>query len=241
MKLFFACDHDIELLPHFLRHYICLGFTHFFCSGTNAPQEIMKVALATFNLFDLELEFNHVPHYQEAKLPYFRSLQAAFASMVHDNVGEREWYGLSELDEFHQYPISPAKLAQECEAGSWDVVLGILVDRVAADGGLPPLRSDVSLEQQFPATSKISEQILQGCADKVMLLRGRREIHGGNHSTAWPYRYWPEKFVVNHFKWSANILKRMQERVLMDDEGFGWREGNKRVLKHWNEHGSVLI
>lgn len=229
MKMFLAFDSDIELLPHFLAHHRKLGFTHFYASVTG--DYVSDYA-----------NLRTVQHRPDPDFTYFSSVQRAFRSLVSDFVADGDWYGISELDEFHSYSEDLAAVIEKCEAAGCDVVLGRLTDRVAADGSLPALLPDVPLEEQFPLTSRISDVILDGCNQKVMLCKGRHFISGGNHAVLTPHRAYHQWHIVNHYKWHANVLNRIRNRLLLPtDEGNGWLAGNRRVLNYWERHHSVLI
>lgn len=230
MKLFFACDSDTQLLPHFLKHYRGLGFTQFYCSSTDSGLKSQG---------DLFV----IPHCRNSGLGYFPSLQRAFVKLIRETaIADNEWYGVTELDEFHHYDQPIADLVAKFDAANCDAVFGKLIDRVAADGSLPELRADIPIHQQFPRTSTISGAILGACPQKVMLIRGYKQVDGGNHSLSSPHKQWHTYYTVNHFKWHANILKRLRERVAMPtDHGDGWLAGNRKVLEHWNKTRSVLV
>lgn len=227
MKLFFSADNDIDLLPFFLDHYRKLGFTEFFCSTNN-----LKVCDYDVNIVEWE-----------EKEPFFPTWDAAINKMVNDIVGPEEWYGLAELDEFHDYEDVPiGEIIELCEQTKKSHVLGLLKDRVAVDGSLPELRMDVPLGKQFPLVSEISKLIMRACEQKVMLCKGNKQIGGGRHLILDCTECFQRKFSVYHFKWHANVLKRMTEKVAFaTDEGSGWIAGNRMALAYWKQHGTVLV
>jgi len=226
MKMFFTADSDIKLLSFFLEHYRKLGFTEFFCCTNNWFVENHKVTV--FNWFQSEPS-------------YFGSWDAAFNRMIHNTVSDNEWYGVAELDEFAEYDRDIFDVVKDCQATRKSHVLGILKDRVASDGGLPKLDLNVPLHVQFPSTSEISTKILKACDQKVILVKGKRNISVGKHSLIGDSECFKQKYLVWHFKWHENVLQRMADKIThSSDDGTGWIEGNKRVLDYWNKHRSVI-
>jgi len=230
MKVFFAADEDAELWPHFHAHYTSLGFTEFICLSAGSPLKSGG---------DLRV----VQFQREPAVSYFRSLHHEFQKLVREaNIKPDDWYALTELDEYHKYPLPLRQILDQCERKGCTAILGNLIDKVAADGSLPPLRQDVPLEEQFPATSHITWELARSCLDKVMMCRGYRLIGGGNHNILDSARVWQERYEVYHYKWHANIIKRLKERIAMPtDDGEGWIKGNRMCLEHWERTGSVLV
>ena len=228
LKLFFAADRDIDLWPHFRKHYESLGVTDFFCSSDDTG------LINNAHLTVVPCEFASAGH-------YFDSVQRSFFRLINNNIEPAEWYVIAELDEFQQYDRPIEEWIAKMEPQKYDVLFGDLLDRVAADGSLPPLLPNVPLHQQFPAHSDITRRILRGCRDKVVLCKGKKSIGGGNHGINGGHRAYHERISVFHYKWHHNILKRMAERIRLPDDGNGWVQGNLRVIEHWQEYGSVLV
>ena len=237
MKLFFAADSDLALLPFFLNHYQSLGFDEFYCSYSGE------------SIFDpYNIAANIVPKIvvvqekKDTRLSHFHSIFQAFFKLIENNIGPNEWYGITELDEFFDFPEKAQNIIDKAEKGGYDTVYGQTVDRVAEDGSLPELQSGIPLEQQFPRTSNISDKIVKACQQKVLLVKGHKSIGGGNHGVRNGCNIYPIRFNSLHYKWFAQILRRMEARIMLPtDEGEGWIAGNKACLDYWNQHHSVLI
>jgi hypothetical protein len=126
-----------------------------------------------------------------------------------------DWIVWSDSDEFQGPPGSLVSLAEEADAAGAQVVRGLLVDRVASDGSLPPLDPDLSLWDLFPRAVLIPDAISRAERRKVAMARGWVRVSGGNHFPRPGQRLLegPGWVPIHHFKWDATVLDRLRFRL----------------------------
>lgn len=151
-------------------------------------------------------------------------------------IADGEWWAVADLDEFHQYPLPLPKLIKAAETRGSDHVLGTMVDRLAADGSLPAVRTG-DLWRQYPCVAKLTQNLLGGVVQKVMLVKGRGKLGTGHH-WLWEGRPAPERGLVHHFKWNNRVLERLEERLaVFNRQRIPWAIESKRFLDFWREQG----
>lgn len=155
----------------------------------------------------------------------------------------QDWFVLADSDEFQVYaqPI-PAVLHRVDQAG-YDFVEGFLIDRVAKDGGLPPVHEEVGVWQQFPLAGAVTFPMIGGNMMKVAAARGSVRLSPGQHyaqaGNGCPISrcYVP----VHHFKWTDGLADRLRKRVefyraVGDDL---WQE-SERVVRYFDVHSGKI-
>lgn len=128
-----------------------------------------------------------------------------------------EWCLLADQDELQVYPDDLRSLLAYCDRKGYEYITGAFVDRIAADGGFPPLRPDVSLVAQFPLGGFLSWPLLGSDPRKVVAAKGRVPLVRGQHlaRSGVPCPI-DELFVpVHHFKWTAGVVERLRARVAL--------------------------
>lgn len=228
LKVFFAVDSDVSLLPHFLSHYRELGATEFHCAS------LCDIAIAatddTFVLYRTDLD---------PAMHFYDSLHDKLMRVVKQTVKPGEWFIIAELDEFHKYPENVFSLIEKMNWYRADCYFGDIVDRIAADGKLPEL-TDAPIASQFPCDADITGNVMGACTKKVMLCRGYKEIGGGNHGIASSHFKYKEEGIVYHYKWHAEGLRRIQERLKsLKQEGSQWWVEPERFLRYWYGFGDL--
>ncbi len=235
MKIITTIYRHAELLPHFLDHYRQLGMDQFFIGvheGRRSPcwRQIQKSV-------------------QGYSCVCVRSYSGEYSSrlettckqqLAEKHVGRTEWWAVADLDEFHEYPRSMPELLGEAERHDYDYLWGQMYDRVAEDGSLPPVAPG-NLWHQYPCVVRFTERILGGLVQKVILLRGHKQLGLGQHwindGTAFP-----EQGRIHHFKWHAHVLERMRERyAILSKQQAHWSVESKRFLDYWQRHGRIHL
>jgi hypothetical protein len=144
-----------------------------------------------------------------------------------------DWVVLCDIDEFQEYPCDLPLLTGYCERHGYDYVGGRLLDRVAADGRLPPL-NDRSLWHEFPAGTQLTVNKRGGDPHKIVLARPWVKIVDGQHH-ALTGRGLPEEIfccTVHHFKWDAELVARTRYmRRCHINAGEHWWSESDRLLE----------
>jgi hypothetical protein len=206
MRVITTIYRHAELLPHFLAHYSRLGVTAF-AFGIHGGEDSPcweQVKRATHHYRALCVPGDHDSEYSSEKDRAFKQ------KICHQLIRPEEWWAVADLDEFHEYPLPVKRLCRAAERRRCDHVAGILVDRLSANGLLPPIRKG-SLWRQYPYMAKLTGNLLGGNVHKLMLVKGHGDLGTGHH---WLNggRVFPSPGLVHHFKWNVRALERVAER-----------------------------
>lgn len=234
-KVFTVIYRPTPLLAHFVRHYAALGFTDIVIAAADLCRDIDWTAIrAAAAGAQIHVEALYPGVFDNARDTAI--LNAMKARHVEDR---DEWSAQTDLDELYEYPLPLRELAEA--ASDANCVQGFFVDRIAADGSLPPLREDVPIAEQFPVETRITKRILGGYDRKLMLTRGFQNIAQGHHSMA-DERLFPRDGRVLHYKWNSIVLDHLAERIATRDlTGYKWTQESERFLAYWQRHGRIVF
>jgi hypothetical protein len=128
-----------------------------------------------------------------------------------------DWWVIADLDEFHVYDRTLPDVIALCEKNGYDYVTGAFLDRVSEDGQLTTVEPAErrSVWDQYPMAGLLTLQLLNGRTTKVTIARGSVELDYGQHR-AWTGKAAPVGDLcpqVHHFKWTASVSGRLEERA----------------------------
>lgn len=155
----------------------------------------------------------------------------------------RDWFVLADSDEFQVYSMPLPDLAAECERRNWDYAHGCFIDRVAADGSLPPMDPARPIAEQYPWGAALTQVLLGGDPRKATLVHGAVLVLRGQHLAPYSSACPPEvSFTqVHHYKWRAGVELQLQRRLEV------WRRHGEertadtlRALEYLEQHGNRL-
>ena len=210
----------IELLPYFLKYYTKLGADRFVIivsGGIKNPIWERVVCFKDMATMDIVEGCVGDPH----------------GDAENDALNENRklvpegWHVVCDLDEFHSFGgISLPVMVETLEITGMNATQHLFADRLAKDLSFSPI--DGNLDDTFPLKSNLSE--MMGCAvSKIGLIRYDIPTTIGHHTA--PCRSLYNGFETHHFKWTAGIVERMQERIkLFDRIGVGYVGESKRFL-----------
>lgn len=153
---------NIILLRHFLTHYLSLGVrlrtnAHICLQGSEDQTKLAQSALDEFSVA------------QRSVAPVYSSkIKASLVNGFLQTLPEDAWLVYPDADEmFHFDP--PPKLAPLM--AKHVAFCGMMLDRVASDLSLAPMRPDVPLGQQYPVCATLRAAIQSSV--KLTLIRSR--------------------------------------------------------------------
>ncbi|MBV9143191.1 MAG: glycosyltransferase family 2 protein [Pseudonocardiales bacterium] len=156
------------------------------------------------------------------------------------------WHLLADADEFQHHPDGLRASIRTAQDSGQAVLGGLLLDRVAADGGFCLWTPAVGLDRSYPLGGLLTHELLRGDPRKIVLAHSSVAVTSGNHRA--PGHRPPADAVVpiHHFKWRAGIVADLQRRVESFTTGV-WRETSpavrceaQRLLDHISQHGGGL-
>jgi hypothetical protein len=231
----------VDILPYMLEHYRALGIESFFVnvhlsSPTDPVYEQIREITTRFGCGIASVQVGD-----------WQSLQVGMYALQRERYPD-DWFVLADQDELQFYPAGLREIVNDCASQGWDYIRGCFVDRIAADGSFPALRSDAPLREQYPLGGFVSNPVLGADPRKVVAVRGNLPIVKGqhhvlpNHETrgrACPSRayYIP----VHHFKWTGGIHERLASRLaLFQKQGVPHWDESARFLEYYTRSGGRL-
>ena len=218
------------LFEHFLRHYSRLGIEYFYCcfhQSESGMKRDLDRCLAAFHRYSsgrytlwLDEEFN-----SRKKLTHRQALK----SMAEKD--SMKWMAYLDIDEFYapQGGSIPGLVSDHEE---YDVLMGVLVDRLAPDG-FAEMVSRMSLFDQYPLNAFLTNDFLGGAASKVFMARSEIPVLcPGHHCVAVDSpSACPNWFPCYHFKWDSSVQQRLTtRRATFQKHGVGWWVQSERFL-----------
>jgi len=210
----------VDVLPQMLEHYKSLGIESFFVNLhlKNEADPIREHVEAITREFGCGIASVAVGNWQMVLQEAYLKPRELYPS---------DWFVLADQDELQVYPAPLADIFADCNGVGWDHVRGMFVDRLARDGGFPPVQPG-SLWEQFPLGSFFSAKVLSADPRKVVAVRGPVPLKKGQHHAlegrAAPSRQY--YIPVHHFKWTEGIAQRLEARAAqLREQGFDqWAE-----------------
>jgi hypothetical protein len=235
MKLITVLHSDWSLLPQFLHHYAAQGVTEFLIGAYRETGA-----------------FDAAPHilaaYPHLLFPISGSFSAsADIGLCHELcnrfIGADEWWAITDLDEFHEYPVPLGDLCPQLEQRGYRYLMAQLLDRITSDGSCPGLLAGEPLWEQFPAAAYITRDLMGTIPTKVLLVRGARKLLAGHHR---PGECIAKEIyvggVVHHFKWYGDIVSKMEARRASILARRAPRPDKcDIVINFWKEHGRLPV
>ncbi len=199
---------NIELLPHFIEHYMKMGpvrfhfALHVYERGSFIEQQANN-CLSGYGIAPVSTAYG----------PWSEnSNQITIAEIMRCHPDD--WWIVADLDEFQVYPRDIRDIIRYANVHGFDYAEGALIDRVAEDGSLAAITRD-SLWDQFPMAGRVTYPICGGYIKKIVLCKGRIKLGAGQHSvTAGKLLPASQCFAqVHHFKWNSGLVERLQRRI----------------------------
>jgi hypothetical protein len=225
-----------DLLAHFLDHYTRLGVHQILVSVRSAEQgELYDSAVSHASHFDARVYWTSAQRFADSDKSEVEQ------TILEKNGVEPDDYVMHlDMDEFHEYPASLAEIVRIMNRREAWALRGWILDRVAEDGALAPIRSSPSIGEQFPIGCDFTSSVLKGWTQKIVLCRGRVQLQGGvNHDTcnAW-YDEIPighgNQYLVHHFKWTQGVDERLRSRLAQAAISPCYSNECRRFLDHYD-------
>lgn len=243
------------IIPHFIQHYVALGVEPqrflITLNARTAREPLLHSVTATLNAYGILPAHHYLGEFDSAvDKRHSLELQRAYTQ-------PSDWIICCDADEFHQYPFQGRKIAEflsHCTADGYDVIRGLVTDRVSADGRLKPITPCPSLAEQFPVCVDVTHALSGACVEEVMAHRAHLYTVPGNHcltldpdgaanrghslevtfnTAPEPERIhtFPQILTVHHYKWDETLLQRLEYAAGLKKEIYWSREADA-YLEH---------
>jgi hypothetical protein len=226
---------DVDLVPHFMSHYISHGIRRFaFAIYDGENNSIWKYFKRYFNVEVILHPFKYEGGFDvEEDTKLINELRLRYVS-------SNEFYIPTDLDEFHVFPkIRDLNEVQKmCDSEQADYIVGILKDRIAADGSFPiHIDPYKSIWEQFPKTCYVTHTVQKSGCNKVMMARQSCEIISGHHVCF--ARRFSSYGACFHFKWFGPIYEKEKAKLIQyrDIKKYHWASEWKNLIDHLDANG----
>lgn len=169
-------DFDLDLLPHFVEHYLDLGIKpENFLLVLNCfkyPENLQK-AIQVLENYGIKPKDLWTSEYESEEK--WRRVNHVLST----NILKEDWVVHPDFDEFHVFPKSLNDVILEFEEKGINAVQGILLDRVSKDKKVKNITKEPSVWQQFPLETCFSKLLKLGGV-KLMLYKGYLRANNGS-------------------------------------------------------------
>ena len=260
-------EHDLALLPHFLRYYLNLGIApahvHLVLNASHDGTDEMDRALALLAAHGVEpAEVWIAPYTSDAMWEKRREVQRRI-------VDAHDWVISADVDEFHEFPVALPDFLDYCEREGANCVQGVFIDRLAPGGRLAEVVPDVPIWEQFPVEADVMCTIRQAEEGKfwygtvnIMVCRGDvLPSRGGHHPLSdgraisylfgRPLAEFPWitnaafRFAVplrvHHFKWTDTLAAGLQRRLATPGVSSRGNAYGRLLLDYFEQHGGIAL
>ncbi|NNU16850.1 hypothetical protein HK107_11025 [Parvularcula sp. ZS-1/3] len=257
-------DHDLDLLPHFLDHYLALGIApdrmRPILNALDGGSDGLAQAKEILRSRGVERAIEWIAPYTSGSMwEKRREVQKAEAE-------PSDWVLSADVDEYHEYPERLPAFLERCGQMGVDCVQGVFIDRVAEGGKLASVARTPALHEQFPVEADViwtiggegSGHNRRGSV-KVMAIRGHvLPSRGGHHpvkeqSPSFLYNHplgeFPEvedpsfRFSVptrvHHYHWTASLPERLRIRLATPGVSRAGAYYGQKQLDHFEQHGGL--
>jgi len=211
VKLFAHVNRDDDILEAWVRHYLALGVTslHVVMHG---PQDQNRTLLALKGRYPITIEHAYTGEYRDENQAHH------LTNLVRQHPGE--WVFVVDSDEFVELPCESMEATiQVLERAGADALRAPLLQRIAADGSLPPCRPGEDPNDCYPLCSCwLYTHLGQPEANRqkfpLFFVTKDTRVHVGNHAA--PNRPARKSWllgVTHHYKWRAIVRRRLAERA----------------------------
>ena len=137
----------------------------------------------------------------------------------------KDWWVISDDDEFHVYSDSLNSIISNCDVNGWDMVRGGFIDRIGIDGEMVELLDTDDIFEKFPYAGFFRHPLSGANPNKICIAKGYVEITNGQHyakidaHTTWRWQGWNHPQIapikkcnvqVHHFKWDSTCGERIR-------------------------------
>jgi hypothetical protein len=218
IRLVTVIGHGVELLPHFIRHYI---------TQVDEINIVVYESDVTPNLKSevesLILEYDNVKVVKTVKDRVFDWEKVTQLYNLITNKHPNDWWVVADIDEFQVYEFGIRPTVSNCKRYGWDIVRGGFIDRIGPDGEMVEIQDDVLIWEQFPNAGFFRYPMSNANPNKICLMKGYVELTNGQHyakidgHTTWKWQGWNHPLInphdtvqVHHFKWDKTAGDRVR-------------------------------
>lgn len=209
-----APDYDIDILPHWIRHYVAYGFDTYtvYLHSPLGNTEAYEQARHLLSEYGFQVRDTRNEKFGNG------SLRSSVMREIAKALPARDSLITADSDEIQDVPIEYRELAIK-----YDYIEGRLLD--CYDDTLHIARDVIPLQVQYPHRGDVEQEVLKSVdvktrqawplcrKSKILCARANMPVaYAGSHvifTTNKVYKRYPFIFDVQHYSWRHSIVKRM--------------------------------
>lgn len=235
---------DYNILPYFVEHYARLGATRFdvLVYDTTPARAHDAWAFAHAVVTKCKLPARCIGQFTTAEFWNRDTERDVFIRRIHP---PGQWAWFADLDEFAE--LTPAIVKGIQHSDDW-FAWGNWIDRIAPSGMLQPLDTSRTLDEQYPlTTTKPMSQVL-GCGGPAFVMGkfAPENHHPTSCKVCRKNMHRGRCVAVHHFKWQANVLPRLIDRLAgiqaaatPEQPHTRWLGNVQRQIDHLTTHNGI--
>lgn len=218
LRLVTVIGHGVELLPHFINHYISqVDEIHIVVYESDISPNIKS------EVENVILEYENVKVVKSIKDRVFDWEKVTMLYNMVTNKRPNDWWIVADIDEFHVYPDLIKNIVLECNRNGFDIVRGGFIDRIGPNGEFVELKEFDDIWEQYPNAGFFRYPMSKANPNKICLMKGHVELTNGQHyakidgQTTWKWQGWNHPLInsyttaqVHHFKWDKTAIQRIK-------------------------------
>lgn len=236
-----------NLLYHFIKYYQELGIENW---AITLHVGINKT-LNNLGVFEEILNSYRVPYEVWIEEFYTHKRDTKHNRFVAEQK-ETDWFFGVDLDEFVEFPCSIPDYLNSLTEQGYNCLCGRLIDRIDSQGILINIEKDVPLNEQFPLSAKVKNNIYRPTMPKApfekrLAIKKPLQWGLGRHGIAYDYSIYqnehPEILAINHYAWDSLLVGRIQQRVdsYKKYEGFDWGQEYINMINYIAKHKKLRL
>lgn len=221
-------EFDLYIIPQYIDHYKSLGITDFRivvnAEDENKTKEGVKL-----------LRKSGVEPYKIWISPYMENERVKILNSIYEKINTK-WVITVDGNEFLELTQKELKeLLEEMGYKGYELAEAKMIDRI----GNKETVKNISIWDQYPFESNLTEEIVKGCNKKVIIFQpDKYHIQLGGHSVinietreTNHKKVHPNIFRLAHFKWTPTVLKRVKKRYV-SYKGKPWVKEIDRTIEY---------
>ena len=167
IRLVTVIGHGVELLPHFISHYISqVDEINIVIYESNISPNIKT------DVEHIIFEYENVKIVKTIKDRVFDWEKVTKLYNMVTNKYPNDWWVVADIDEFQVYPDLIKNVALHCDRYGWNIVRGGFIDRIGPNGEFVELKDDVDIWEQFPNAGFFRYPLSGANPNKVCIKKG---------------------------------------------------------------------
>jgi predicted lipase len=233
INLITVVGHQHKIIPHFINHYKNMVDNLYFIVHKTDEYDDIITELKKFDISPAKIIYEEKYNWR------------AITDALNDFKRNRpeDWWVITDTDELQIYPKPLKQIIDECEKNGYEIVYGLMIDRIGVDGKFPEI-TDENIWETFPNAGNIRELFSKATIRKVSIVKGKIDVTVGQHLPKFNGKGYSGVFhpkiypihrlltQIHHFKWDVDCLDRLKNVATSNQTEYSFWMENKKMYEH---------